>query len=576
MRMKPTTIRNLAAAALTVALLSGGPGASAQTISVSDAVLTEGNTGATNMTFNVTMSAPAAGVVRVRYLTGGGTAATTFSTSAQTGGGAVTIPTGAPATTVGAGDPYPSALAVSGLTGRVKSMTLTLVGLTHTFSDDLDILLVGPGGQTVMLMSDVGSSDNPAGDYTFSDLAVAQITDNALGPPGTYRPSNVLVETMAGPAPGGPYGNLLSVFNGTDPNGTWNLFIADDTVVDSGTLTSWKIDFVTATGDYAGQEGAVQFAISETSKTITIPIFGDATVEPSETFDVTLSDLEGAGVTIGDGAGVGTINDNDGPSRVFLSTAGNDASDCSLITTPCLTLAASLLKVTTDGEIIFLTGGEYDAVPISVTKGVKINAPTGVVAFIRQPITVNAPEGRVVLRGLTLKGTGTGNGVMVVAADAFYMENSTLDRWDNGLQVNTVAARIFVTGSVFRFNSDGIADDGSVAGTLIAVEQTRFEGNSNGINGFASTFSIRESTFFGNTNYGGGIGEGPSSYQGCEFSGNDIGVRGFGSIVRLDRNLIHGNTTGVQVNGTVETLGTNVIRGNTTNVIGALTMVAGG
>ena len=577
--MKPTTIRNLAAVAGLFAFLAGAPTVSAQTVSISDAVATEGNSpGVTNMTFNVTMSAAAAGVVRVRYLTGGGTASTTFSTSAQTGGAAATIPSS------GASTPYPSTLAVAGLSGRIKSMTVTLTGLTHTFSDDLDILLVGPGGQKVMLMSDAGGSNNPGGNYTFSDLVAAPVPDATVGStsdpltPGTYRPSDYEApEALPGPAPGGPYGNLLSAFNGTDPNGTWNLFIADDAPPDTGALGGWSMSITTATGDYAGQEGAVQFAVGETAKTITIPIFGDATVEPSETFNVTLSDLEGAGVTIADGSGLGTINDNDGPSRVFVSIAGNDANDCSLITTPCLTLGASLTKVTTDGEVIFLAGGEYDAAPITITKGVKVNAPTGVVAFIRQPITVNAPAAKVVLRGLTLKGTGTGNGVIVTAADAFYVENTTIDRWVVGLQVNTaVPSRVFVTGSVFRFNSDGIDDFGSVAGTLIGVEQSRFEVNSNGIDGFASTYHVRESTFVGNTNRGAGVGDGPSSYQGCEFSGNNVGVRGFGSIVRLDRNLIHGNTTGVIVSGTVETLGTNVIRGNTTNVTGVLTAVAGG
>lgn len=571
--MKPTTIRNLAAAAVFLACVTGAPNASAQTISVSNATVAEGNSGTTNLTFNVTLSAAAAGVTRVRYATSGGTALSTFTATTSALGPGVVIPTS------GAGTPYPSDILVAGLTGRLKSITVTLAGLVHTFPDDLDILLVGPGGQKVMLMSDAGGSTDSAGNYTFSDLAGAKMADTTVNAAGTYRPSDYgTPETMPATAPAGPYGSLLSVFNGTDPNGTWSLYVTDDAAGDLGTLDSWTIDLVTAVGDYAGQEGAVEFAIGETAKTITIPVFGDTESEGTETFDVALSDAEG-GPTIADGTGVGTITDDEAlhPSRVFVSISGNDAGDCSTITTPCLTLAGALQQVTTDGEVIFLTGGEYDAAPITITKGVKVNAPTGVVAFIRQPITVNAPSARVVLRGLTLKGTGSGNGVTVDAADAFYLENTTIDRWSNGLQIETaVASRNFVTGSVFRFNSDGIADNGSVAGTLIAVEQSRFESNSNGINGFSSTFSIRESTFFGNTNFGGGIGSGPSSYQGCEFSGNNTGVRGFSSIVRLDRNLIHGNTTGVTVSGTVETLGTNVIRGNTTNVTGVLTVVSGG
>ncbi len=582
--MKTTTIRRLAAAVF-LACVAGAP-ASGQTIAISNATVAEGNSGVTNMTFNVTLSAAAAGVTRVRYATSDGTALSTFTTTLSPAGPGVTIPAGAPGNTAaGVGAPYPSTLNLAGLLGRVRSVEVTLTGLTHTFADDLDVLLVGPGGQKVMLMSDAGGDNEPNGNFTFSDLAAAKIPDLTVGagtdplPAGTFRPSDYgAAESLPGPAPAGPYASVLSVFNGTDPNGTWSLYIRDDANADVGALTSWSLNIQTGTGDYAGQEGALEFAVGETLKTVVIPVFGDTESEGSETFAVLLTNAEG-GPTFSDSTGVGTITDDEPahPSRVFVSTAGNDANDCSLITTPCLSLAGALLQVTTDGEVIFLTGGEYDAAPITITKGVKVNAPTGVVAFIRQPITVNAPSARVVLRGLTLKGAGSGTGVLVLAADGFYLENSTLDRWGTGLRVNTaVASRTFVTGSVLRFNTNGLSDVGALAGSLISIEASRFEANTRGIDGYEATFSVRESSFFGNTGSGAEIGPGPSSFQGCEFTGNLLGVRGWGAIVRLDRNLIHGNTTGVLVNGAVETLGTNVIRGNTTNVSGALTAVTGG
>lgn len=567
--MKPTTIRNLAAAALAVALLGTAPIASAQTIAINDKQVNEAQAGqVTNMTFNVTMSAPVMAVTRLQYATGGGTATSTPTTTASAAGAGVAIPTS------GSGTPYPSTIAVAGLTGRIQTLTVTLTGLTHTWAGDMDILLVGPGGQKVMIMSDAGNGNPASGNYTFSDLAAAAMTTGPI-PAGTYRPTDIAPgETMAGPAPAGPYGTLLSVFNGLTPNGTWSLYIQDDVGGISGNLTAWNLTITTADGDYAGQQGAVEFAAGETAKTITIPVFGDTTAEPTETFNVTLSNLEGAGITFADATGVGTINDNDGPSRVFLSVAGNDANDCSVITTPCLTVTGSLAQVTTDGEVIFLTGGEYDAAPITVTRGVKINAPTGVVAFIRQPITVNAPVGNVVVRGVTLKGAGAGNGITVTAANAFYLENSTLDRWSNGLQINTtVASRVFVTGSVFRFNGDGIADDAAATGTLIAVEQSRFEANAIGMNMFNSTYVTRESTFVANTSRGVWVGGGPGRFQACEFTGNTIGLVS-STLFTLDRNLIHGNTTGIS--GGAQTLGTNIIRGNGTDTTVALTPVLGG
>ena len=56
----------------------------------------------------------------------------------------------------GPATPYPSNCVISGLGGTITDVNLELNGLSHTWPDDIDILLVGPGGQNAFVMSDAG------------------------------------------------------------------------------------------------------------------------------------------------------------------------------------------------------------------------------------------------------------------------------------------------------------------------------------------------------------------------------------------------------------------------------------
>jgi hypothetical protein len=129
--------------------------------------------------------------------------------------------------------PYPSPISVSGLAGSITNVTVTLSNLTHSVPDDLDILLLGPGGQRVLLMSDAGDSNAiSAVRLTFSDDASAVLPDSTRIVSGAYRPTNYAPPETNFPAgtPPPPYAANLSVFDGTNPNGTWRLFVHDDTL----------------------------------------------------------------------------------------------------------------------------------------------------------------------------------------------------------------------------------------------------------------------------------------------------------------------------------------------------------
>jgi hypothetical protein len=141
--------------------------------------------------------------------------------------------------TIGKANLYPSTVNVSGFSGEVLGVSATLNGFSHSYADDIDILLVGPGGQRVLLMSDAGGSIDVSGlTLTFQDGAAA-LPDFGPLVSGTFAPTNFGEgDTFPAPAPLAPYGTALSDFNGTNPNGTWSLFVADDVAGDVGSIAS--------------------------------------------------------------------------------------------------------------------------------------------------------------------------------------------------------------------------------------------------------------------------------------------------------------------------------------------------
>jgi Ca2+-binding RTX toxin-like protein len=157
----------------------------------------------------------------------------------------ITIPNGAPAVTTGSANPYPSSIAVSGLQGVVGKATVTLTNLTHTFPDDIDILLASPDGTGVILMSDAGTSlDVNNVTLTFDDAAATSLPDSGQIISGTFKPSDYEVGAgeLPPPAPGGSHGTTLGVFTGLDPNGTWNLYVFDDGGNDVGSIgAGWTL-----------------------------------------------------------------------------------------------------------------------------------------------------------------------------------------------------------------------------------------------------------------------------------------------------------------------------------------------
>ena len=255
-------------------------------------------------------------------------------------GETITLPPDGPAD----GSPYPSEIEVVGLEGVVTDVDVTLRGLEHFHGQDLDILLVGPDGHAVVLMSDACGSDGwgAEGDSTFDASSANSMAQASPCPPGTYRPANfedgdsdAWAET-----PDAELGDLA----GSHPNGTWELYVRDDAdhPGEDGARVGggWEIDIETGqadvhfaiaaatvpeggsaivevvrTADRAVHEGSVtvatasdtafagsdfvptsyrlDFAAGETTKTVEVPVLADGLGEPEEGFSIALANPEG-------------------------------------------------------------------------------------------------------------------------------------------------------------------------------------------------------------------------------------------------------------------------------------------
>ncbi len=150
---------------------------------------------------------------------------------------------------------YPSNIDVSGMTGNITRVAVTLNGLTHTRLNEVDLLLVSPTGAKYVFLADAGgfvTLDDKL--FTFSDDAPGTLPVNSPDlPSGNYRPTSgdAVTDIFPAPAPAGPYSlppvsTFGSIFNGANPNGTWSLFAVDDLANEAGSINAgWSITITT-------------------------------------------------------------------------------------------------------------------------------------------------------------------------------------------------------------------------------------------------------------------------------------------------------------------------------------------
>ncbi len=286
-------------------------------------------------------------------------------------GWSLTVTTASPDTVIpatgtsGPAAPYPAVRTLSGYTDVITDVIVSVEGVTHQRPDDLDLLLVGPQGEKVVLMSDACGTREAAGrNWLWDDEAPAPMTigdDFSTCGQRRHRPTDAEPgDSWPAPAPSGPYTTTLSVFDATDPNGDWRLFVNDDASNNVGFIafrfklsiatrsrtpvaftesavevpegatrtltlkrsapTSLGVGSVTVTSapasarsgiDFTPVSTVVRFGPGETEKTVRIRALTDADREPAEAFAVTIGSPTGDAAT-------GT------PSSVSVTIPAND------------------------------------------------------------------------------------------------------------------------------------------------------------------------------------------------------------------------------------------------------------
>ena len=154
--------------------------------------------------------------------------------------------------------------------------------------------------------------------------------------------------------------------------------------------------------------------------------------------------------------------------RTFVKSIGIDNPTCAL-NAPCRTLGAAIAATSPGGEVIVLDSAGYGAV--TIFQSVSIIAPPGIYAGISVAtgtgITVNNPNAKVILEGLTINGTGGDSGIRLPQGELHVNRCSVANMLLDGISSNPIGpARLFVHDSVIRDNGGvGI----KLSKTVIAV-----------------------------------------------------------------------------------------------------------
>ena len=249
----------------------------------------------------------------------------------------------------GPASPFPSTIPVSGVRGVVDKITITLSNLVHTSPADLDILLEGPQGQAILLLSDAGGTTAVTNvTLIFDAAAPLSVRQFDLLLSGAFRPANYgedeTNEFMVPPQ----YGATLSLFNDMDPNGDWSLFVYDDTPGETGAISDgWSLSITVHSQVFANPNPIVISGDGGMADPYPSTILVENLPKPPTKVTATLSDgfhPNPANLDV-------LLVSPSGQAVVLMSDAGASADDATVTLDDC---AGDLLP-----ELLPLVSGRY-------------------------------------------------------------------------------------------------------------------------------------------------------------------------------------------------------------------------
>jgi hypothetical protein len=243
------------------------------------------------------------------------------------------------------GVPYPSTINVAGAPNVAGGIRVTLNALWHQFPDNIDVLLVGPGGQRYVVMGDAGGPvaipQANAVTLEFRDFVPGILPDNGPLASGIFKPTTweSPVTNFAPPAPPGPYvepGHLpfppigqtmFGTFGLTNPNGVWSLYVRDDggnplepDVLIGSISGGWCLEILPPTAAGVSISGRVMTAEGAGIRNARIVVSGNTLLEPRVVTTGSFGYFQVDGLTAGE-TYVVTVNSQrytfQMPSRVY-------------------------------------------------------------------------------------------------------------------------------------------------------------------------------------------------------------------------------------------------------------------